>query len=131
MKNILIITLLLLSTITQAQEITEIENKPIACCQHLDEEFGETWTILYESSSLLDAQRLVDRYNVFDIYNEYFESFGTYYIELVDPSDTLEIENGFKLFTNYHKRKLIYIDFLVSDENKAILDDSGNPIMVK
>lgn len=131
MKNILVITLLLLSTITQAQKITEIENKPITCCQHLDEEFGETWTILYEASSLLDAQRLIDRYSVFDIYNEYFESFGTYYIELVDPSDTLEIENGFKLFANYHKRKLIYIDFLVSDENKAILDDSGNPIMVK
>ena len=129
MKNILVVILLLFSFAAQSQEIMEIKNKAVTCCQHLDEEYGETWTILYEASDILDAQRLIDRYDIFDIANDYFESDGFYYIELVDPTDTLEIKGNFKLFTNKHKKRLIFIDFLVTDNNEPLFDENGNNIM--
>lgn len=129
-----ITTLLILITFaisSYSQNVIEYPNKPEQCCQHLDEEFGETWTILYWAENKLDAQRLIDRYKIFDIANNYFESDGDYYIELVDPTDTLEINGKFELFRGYHKQRLIYIDFLINENNEAINDNKGNKIMLR
>lgn len=130
-----LITLIIITTTLNAfsQSVTTIEERPKECCQHYDEEYGETWTILYFATDKLDAQRMSDRYEMFDIANDFFESSGDYYIELIDPTDTLEFlkEYNFNLFNENHKKQLIFIDFLVTDDNQAITDGKGNKIMIK
>jgi hypothetical protein len=129
--RLLTIILILFTLNSYSQNVIEYQNKPSQCCQHLDEEFGETWTILYWAKDKLDAQRLIDRYKVFDIANNYFESTGEFYIELVDPSDTLETDSNFELFRPYHKQRLIYIDFLIDENNNVINDSEGNKLMFR
>ena len=106
MKHLLLIIILSISFNCFSQSVQTIEEKPINCCQHLDEEFGETWTILYWAKTKTDAIYMIDRYRFFDIANDYFESDGDYYIELIDPSDTLEYDSkyNFNLFNDYHKK---------------------------
>lgn len=133
MRTMIFIILTIITFDLYSQNISKIEERPSQCCRHYEEEYGDTWTILYFAHDKLDAQRLADRYSMFDIDNDFFESNGDYYIELVDPSDTLEVltKYNFKLFNEHHKERLIYIDFLVTDENEPLYDSEGNKIMFK
>jgi hypothetical protein len=130
----LILSILIITTLnTFSQNVSRLEERPGECCQHYDEEYGETWTILFFAKDKLDAQRLESRYKMFDIANDFFESNGDYYIELVDPSDTLEYLTMYKLplFTNKMKSQLIYIDFLITEKNEPLYDSEGNKIMFR
>ena len=133
MKTLITLILALITLNAFSQNVSTIEERPIDCCQHYDEEFGETWTILYFATDKLDAQRMADRYKMFDIANYFFESSGDYYIELIDPTDTLEYlkKYNFNLFNESHKKQLIFIDFLVTDDNEPIRDSNGNEIMIR
>ena len=133
MKTITILLLSIISFTALSQNVSKFENRPSECCEHYEEEYGKTWTILYFASDKLDAQRIADRYKMFDIANEFFESNGDYYIELVDPSDTLEYlkKYNFKLFNDRHKEQLIFVDFLITEENEPLYDSEKNKIMFR
>lgn len=133
MKTIAILILTIISFTTLSQNVSKFENRPSECCKHYEEEYGKTWTILYFASDKLDAQRLISRYQVFDIGNNFFESNESYYVELVDPSDTLEYleKYNFNLFNDYHKGKLIFVDFLITENNEPLYDSEKNKIMFR
>jgi hypothetical protein len=131
MKKIIILTLILITFKSYGQQVIEFNQENIECCQHLDKEFGETWSIMIWAKNEKQAQRIIKKYQKLNIANNYFESYGEYYIELIDPSDIDERIDKRYMIPKRLRKRIITVDFLVYDNGELVMNEENEKIILK